>query len=480
MKQLILALLAVATTLAPSTGKPTAAVKAGSSRSTGSSSLTILYTASARGQVRSCNCTKFRFGGYGREVTLVKSIRQSTPNLVVVEGGDLLEWTGFQADHKSEVAAQALKMMSYAAMIPGEDELAKNAASHVERFGASVPLVAANYHKGGSSEPTYATHTITKTAGGLKVGIIGLLSPAVGRLFQEADFASSIRDPVEPLKSTLAQVRPKCDLVLLVYHGPLDEARKLASTKGVDVVLASHRTGKDVLFPDKNTESNEVTAPIEHSGDAFVANAETHMNWSVGRIDLQLTSARKVTSATHKLLYLDRRYDEDPEMVKVYDSYNTKVRDAVLSESDKFKKETGAMLAKRGLNLAEMRARLRKSPFVGSGKCKECHPEVHEIWSNSRHAKAMDTLKKRNQEFDPECISCHATGVMVRNGFRNMKDTPELANVQCEACHGPAEKHVAAPARGWGKSGEHTCRSCHTEERTPDFDFAQEWAKVMH
>ena len=30
-------------------------------------------TGGCRGQIRSCNCTRFRFGGYGRQSTLVKS-----------------------------------------------------------------------------------------------------------------------------------------------------------------------------------------------------------------------------------------------------------------------------------------------------------------------------------------------------------------------------------------------------------------------
>ena len=92
----------------------------------------------------------------------------------------------------------------------------------------------------------------------------------------------------------------------------------------------------------------------------------------------------------------------------------------------------------------------------------------------------MDTLKKTNQEFDPECVSCHATGVMIRNGFANMKDTPELANVQCEACHGPAEQHLADTKKPYGEAGEMSCRACHTDERTPEFDYEQAWAQIMH
>jgi mono/diheme cytochrome c family protein len=92
----------------------------------------------------------------------------------------------------------------------------------------------------------------------------------------------------------------------------------------------------------------------------------------------------------------------------------------------------------------------------------------------------MATLSKTKQEFDPECIRCHATGTTARHGFTNAADTPELVNVQCEACHGPALAHTKSPAKGFGKANEETCRACHTTERAPDFDYDIAWAKIMH
>jgi 2',3'-cyclic-nucleotide 2'-phosphodiesterase (5'-nucleotidase family) len=441
--------------------------------------LTVLYTCSAKGQIRSCNCTKFRFGGYGRAATLVSQIREKSDCLVLLEGGDALEWTGFQAEMKAEVTGKALKLMAYDAMIPGEDEVGKSGSQYIEQFDkTAAPVVCANYSKDGDNKPTYSTYRVIKTKSGLRVGVIGLLSPSVGRLFQEADFASKVTDPRKALKPALAQASKEADAIILVYHGPLSEAEKLA-TRGIDLILATHRTSRDVLFPEKGAESNEVDAPVKRQGDTVLVNAETNANWSLGRIDLHLKQGR-AKSAKHKLLYLDRRYDEHPEMVKVYDDYNQKVKSAVLAQSGQLKTDAEALLKKRGLNLEQMRARLRKSPFVTAGKCKECHPEIYEIWTNSRHAKAMDTLKKTNQEFDPECVSCHATGVMIRNGFANMKDTPELANVQCEACHGPAEQHLADTKKPYGEAGEMSCRACHTDERTPEFDYEQAWAQIMH
>ena len=410
----------------------------------------------------------------------MKSIREKADNLVLFEGGDAIEWTGFQSDLKAEVTARALKLIGYDAMIPGEDEIGKQGKRYVELLEQGpVRIICANFHKDGGDKLTYLPYVVVTTKGKLKVGIIGLISPSVGRAFQQAEFASSVSDPKDALKAVLGEVRKKADFVVVVYHGPFDEANKLVD-EGIGLIVATHRTSREILFPDNNSETNEVTVPIEKRASTFLANAETSTNWSLGRIDLELDSNRRVKSAAHKLFYLDRRYEEDPDMVKVYDEYNTKVKDAVLTASAKFKKDMEDMLKKRGINLEQIRTRLRKSPFVTANKCKECHKEIYEIWSKSRHAKAMETLKKTKQEFDPECISCHATGVVVRNGFTNMLETPELANVQCEACHGPAEKHVASPAKGFGKADEHSCRSCHTDERNPDFDYAQKWAKIMH
>ena len=74
-----------------------------------SRTLTILYTSQARSQVRSCNCTKFRFGGYGRQATFVDKIRGDNKNLILVEGGDFVgEPKREQERLKADVAVKAV------------------------------------------------------------------------------------------------------------------------------------------------------------------------------------------------------------------------------------------------------------------------------------------------------------------------------------------------------------------------------------
>ena len=52
--------------------------------------------------------------------------------------------------------------------------------------------------------------------------------------------------------------------------------------------------------------------------------------------------------------------------------------------------------------------------------------------------------------------------------------------LQCEACHGAGRTHAESSSGGYGATGEQTCRSCHTDERNPDFDYETAWGKIKH
>lgn len=442
-------------------------------------SLVLLYTASAGGQIRSCNCTKFRFGGYGRELTLLKSIRSKSPDSLLIEGGDVCGDTGFQAELKAKVSAQALDLLGYGMIVPGEKELGVRGIRYTDQLKSeTAPLVCANVFRAGESKPRFRPYVILKTANGLRVAVIGLVGRSVCEPWLQTSFGEIVKEPSEVLPPIIKQVRPQADLVVVAYHGNVEPTTDIGKIAGIDLVLVTHKHNQDRIFPGK--DSNTISAPVSKLGSAVLVYTETSTNWCLGRLDLQLSPTGKITSAKHELLYLDRSYQEDPAMVKVYEAYNEDVKNAVISSSAAFKKQAEAMLTSRGLNLVQMRQRLRKSIYVTSAKCVDCHPQISAIHAGSQHAHAMATLEKTHQEYDPECIRCHTTGAMTRGGFTNAKDTPELGNVQCEACHGPAVDHIAAPAKGFGKVTEETCRSCHTDERTPDFDYASAWAKIMH
>jgi hypothetical protein len=82
---------------------------------------------------------------------------------------------------------------------------------------------------------------------------------------------------------------------------------------------------------------------------------------------------------------------------------------------------------------------------------------------------------------DTSCVVCHVTGSGKSGGFIDLYRTAQLANVQCEACHGSGREHRLNPAAAkMAKAGVETCLVCHTKSNSPEFDFASYWEKIKH
>jgi hypothetical protein len=123
----------------------------------------------------------------------------------------------------------------------------------------------------------------------------------------------------------------------------------------------------------------------------------------------------------------------------------------------------------------------RSSTYVGWTRCAVCHSDIAGIWQNSRHAKAIESLKKSKQENLPGCVKCHVTGYEQDGGFLDYELTPEMAGVQCEECHGPGDSHVNNSAGEPVKSkvpGVEICRKCHTAGQDPGFSYEKKSADV--
>ncbi|MGD8780540.1 MAG: T9SS type A sorting domain-containing protein [Ignavibacteria bacterium] len=103
----------------------------------------------------------------------------------------------------------------------------------------------------------------------------------------------------------------------------------------------------------------------------------------------------------------------------------------------------------------------------GSLNCNTCHSETATNWLETKHATTLErglngTLSNHFQDF---CVRCHSTGYdsdANSDGFDdrdfvfpdttsqttyeevlvNSPEAMKLANVQCEACHGPGSEHI--------------------------------------
>ncbi len=91
--------------------------------------------------------------------------------------------------------------------------------------------------------------------------------------------------------------------------------------------------------------------------------------------------------------------------------------------------------------LADPAKDAKDKTYVGRAKCASCHLRENTAWKKSKHAKAFEDLSAQYKE-DKSCLACHVTGYGEPTGFKSAKETPQLAGVVCEACHGPGSEHA--------------------------------------
>jgi len=122
--------------------------------------------------------------------------------------------------------------------------------------------------------------------------------------------------------------------------------------------------------------------------------------------------------------------------------------------------------------------------MAGEERCAQCHPRQSFFYRRTDHARAWQTLTMRDQQYNPDCIVCHATlpeyTETMRTNEALLTSLPaRFYNVGCEACHGPSRAHANAPDTVLPRRPNAlTCRQCHTAKRDPQFDFSEKKEKI--
>ncbi|MEX0711384.1 MAG: multiheme c-type cytochrome, partial [Pirellulales bacterium] len=310
-------------------------------------------------------------------------------------------------------------------------------------------------------------------AGRMKVGVTAI----VGDTFQEQLNNPEIQ--FTPARQALAELLPElkaqnCDLLVLLSHATLNESRELAGQfADFDVVVTAGGADEP---PHQATRHGSGTVLVEvgHKGMYAVV---------LGLYDDKNQPLR------YQRVPLDARFKNSPEMDQLLVSYQDQLQ----------------QLGWSGLGLTP--AAHARGKFAGSQSCRDCHPTEFSIWEDTPHSHATETLEHLSppRQYDPECISCHATGWNPQeyspytSGFESLKATPLLVGNGCENCHGPGAAHVAAENGGDTRlqtrlRGEmrlklnketkeiiiQGCMECHDLDNSPDFSFDTYWPQIEH
>ena len=440
--------------------------------------LAIVITGRQDGYLEPCGCAgldRMR-GGLSRRQTMIESLRKRGWPLVVLDAGGLSKRVGPQALLKFRVALEAMAEMGYDAIGLGTSELRFPAADLVNPIageeGRAGRFVSANVGLFGLSAQLTPRKRIVEAAE-MKVGVTSILGKKYQREIHNPDV--ELTDPEAALEPLVAELRPACDLMILLAHATQEES----------LALARRFPAWDVVV----TTDGPPVPPAE---------------------------PLLIDGGSRLLIQVGERV-KDAVVLGVYDKPASKLRYQRVPLDARFPVAATAKARMAG-HQAELRQlgldglgvrpvphprRELQGDFVGTKKCAECHAESHDVWQRSGHARATRTLVELDppRQFDPECLACHVTGwhpagfLPYESGYLSPEATPALATVGCESCHGPGGGHAAAEEGAdealqqqlrqavvltKDEAKRRTCAACHGVSNSPDFDFDAYLPDVAH
>lgn len=325
-----------------------------------------------------------------------------------------------------------------------------------------LAFISANVYYSGTKK-LFAQPYIIKKRGGLKIGIFGVTDPEEFENFVKTETEFEISDPILAAQATVDYLRRECDVVIGLAHLALPGARNLArKVSGIDIIISGH-DGMLISKPERIGKS--------------VLMQPGFQGRFLGHIDFTVDS-KNIISIDGKTVSLLENIPDDAEMSKLIKEYDEALLSMYPMESAKVSK---------------------KITPISERNCQGCHRKQHNQWKTTLHYIAWQTLVHKRQNHNPECQSCHTTRFGESNGFTTLPETPDLVNVQCAECHreisGNITTHINKFRRKPRSSNdstndaskpdfkpitEQTCLKCHTEDNSPNFNYEDFLAKVIH
>jgi len=387
----------------------------------------IVLSGNDLGFIRPCGCSKPALGGIARRGGRIAALRAGQP-VLAFSTGEMVAETGRQQEIKLESMLLAMNAMAYSGFAPGRGEFALGLEYLKQvRELATFPFVCANVLVG--QTPVFSPSVALPENAWTVTGLVAENISVQG---------ATVVDPVAALRAVAATTPDEHELLVL-WNGPEEFVATLAAalpaTRRAQTVFAVACTGD---------------APRPLAGDVKAM--------AVGSKGRDLVLVEASASPWWTSMRLEESGPIDAECNAILDGY----RDAV-----------------RGEELILHTPRAPSAAYAAGKACRDCHEIITTQLADSAHMRALATLEATRDERDPECVRCHVVGLGDVTGWT--PERPELANVDCEACHGPSEEHAQTQSRHPKPHPRKSdCMQCHDPDNSPGFEYGKYWAKIRH
>jgi hypothetical protein len=464
--------------------------------------LVLVLSGEQRGYLQPCGCSRPQLGGMARRYNFIQTLKKRGWPVVAVDLGDIApQQNGPQKMLKYVTAMKGLDLLGYSAIGIGANEMAMPTIEALGNYSLNhptPPVLAANVSLEGPGHmfrglvhPWVIAHKEAPP----RVGITALIGASLAGKDPAVKLVPRARQLLGELKAQ------KVDLVVLLFDGSFNEAKACAEfcarCRQADKTLPA----VDVMMCLSGEEDEPPGVP-DHVGRTLVIRLG-HKARYVGVVGAFATGQ---PAAPCKLRY---------QLVPLGEEYETKegqeASNPIMALMEDYAKEVkrGNYLARypRSLHPVQIAFPEKEPEYVGTAICAGCHKDEYQVWKNSAHSHAYESLVKAThpslRQYDGECVVCHVVGFKYKTGFTDEVKTAFLKDVGCESCHGPGSAHVAKPRdkdiqkamnpyrrpdgieppqarRIRHLKIDKFCQSCHDIDNDVHWDFDKNWPKIVH
>ena len=275
--------------------------------------LTLLHTNDLHAQYLPLKSGKSRTGGM--EALYETVLHECNASTILLDAGDFQTGTLVSSLDENGVTGGGMvammNLLGVRASVPGNHEFDKGwrnlkAMEAVAGFG----LLAANLSKGG--RPFLQKTHLAVTAGGVRVGIIGLVSGKMDRLvFAGKRNGIEIENPASAARRLVRALDPETDLIVLLTHQGFHEDSLLAlAVPGADVIIGGH-------------SHTELKRPVRVGG-VIIAQAGSRTQF-LGRLDLTVQNDRVASFSGRLVPVRSNERPKDRRMRDLVENYRKRI-----------------------------------------------------------------------------------------------------------------------------------------------------------